>query len=142
MKNEVRIPRFAQKALRICAARLLLDAGQRMLAENEEANFGLMTFAEVALLADMDEKSVRNAAYANDASRLITTKSGKNVRVSLEEARKWLSGRKGFVPTSTSIAQPEPPVQIAVKPATYERLVAAAAAANVSVEEFINRSVS
>ena len=114
-----------------------------MLYDGDEEMSDFLTFAEVALLADMDEKSVRNAAYAGDASRLVTAKSGKNVRVSLEEARKWLLGRKGFVPTSTTPAQPpsELPIQVAVKPATYERLVAAAAAAEVSVEEFLDRSL-
>ncbi|KWT98505.1 MULTISPECIES: hypothetical protein [unclassified Variovorax] len=51
---------------------------------------------EVALLANMNERSVRNATSAEGESRLALLDDG---LVAVEEARRWLKGRRGFVPT-------------------------------------------
>ena len=51
---------------------------------------------ELALLAGMTERSVRNATTADGDGRLALLPNG---HVSHEEAKRWLHGRRGFVPT-------------------------------------------
>ncbi len=54
---------------------------------------------EIALLAGMGTiRSVRNATYDKD-DPLRTVKEGNKVLVEISEARRWLKGRRGFVPT-------------------------------------------
>jgi hypothetical protein len=53
--------------VRICCARHHLDSGCRPTNSGIERSHGDLTFAEIAMLADMDEKSVRKAAHADDA---------------------------------------------------------------------------
>lgn len=54
---------------------------------------------EIALLADMNEKSVRNATQAGKPDRLVTTRSGKHSVVLPEAAYTWLKNRRKFVET-------------------------------------------
>lgn len=139
-EDGVALPQLAMRTVRICCARHQLDGGVRSTNSGNELSDGYLTFAEVAMLADMDEKSVRNAAYADDASRLVTEKHGKQVRVSLEEARKWLVGRKGFIPSKST---PTPAIaQVSVRPETLDRLQARASAAGMTVAEFIDHLAS
>jgi hypothetical protein len=58
-----------------------------------------LTLFEVALLANMDERSVRNAANPKLPDPLKTNQVGKRSLVNPEEARRWLAGRKGFIQT-------------------------------------------
>ncbi len=54
---------------------------------------------EMTLLAGMDNiRSVRNATYDKE-NPLKTIKEGRNVLVTIPEARRWLQGKKGFIPT-------------------------------------------
>lgn len=98
-------PRLAIKAAQSAIARIVLDGGDRYTDFGLDAcGFGLgdrgyLTLPEVSLLADMDEKSVRNAANPKLSDPLKTEQIGKRSLVSIEEARRWLAGRKGFVPT-------------------------------------------
>lgn len=58
-----------------------------------------LTILDVALLAGMESiRSVRNATYDKQDS-LEILKDGRNVLVTVQDARRWLQGRKGFVPT-------------------------------------------
>ena len=54
----------------------------------------------------MDEKSVRNAANPKLPDPLRTTQVGRRSLVEPEEARRWLVGRKGFVPTQGDYIDP------------------------------------
>lgn len=98
-------PRLAILAAQCAAARLVLDGGDRRTdyASDEfgpgSGDFGYLTLAEVALLADMDERSVRNAANPKLPNPLMTEAVGRRSLVRPEEARRWLATRKGFVPT-------------------------------------------
>lgn len=58
-----------------------------------------LTLVELALLAGMSNiRSVRNAQFSkSDALSFI--KEGAQVLITVEEARRWLQGRNGFVPT-------------------------------------------
>lgn len=98
-------PRLAILAAQCAAARLVLDGADRRtdyaIDEHglEGGDHGYLTLAEVALLADMDERSVRNAANPKLPSPLKTEAVGRRSLVRPEEARRWLAARKGFVPT-------------------------------------------
>ena len=101
-------PRLAICAVQSAVARIVLDGGDRHTDYGTDVHGlgkgdgGYLTLAEVALLANMDERSVRNAANPKLADPLRTTPIGKRSLVSLEEANRWLVGRKGFVPTRHS----------------------------------------
>jgi len=98
-------PRLAILAAQCAAARLVLDGADRRtdFATDEfgpgSGDFGYLTLAEVALLADMDERSVRNAANPKLPNPLATEAVGRRSLVRPEEARRWLATRKGFVAT-------------------------------------------
>jgi hypothetical protein len=100
----------------MAVARNVLDGGQRYrLYEDADDLLGHLTFAEAALLADMDERSVRNAANPKLSDPLRTVVRGKRSLIPVEEARRWLAGRKGFVPTGAN----QPPE----KPFVFARMV-------------------
>lgn len=98
-------PHLAILAAQCAAARLVLDGADRRTdyAIDEfgpgSGDFGYLTLAEVALLADMDERSVRNAANPKLPNPLMTESVGRRSLVRPEEARRWLATRKGFVAT-------------------------------------------
>lgn len=71
---------------KIAKARLNLDSGEAL------------TLDEIALLADMAEKSVRNALLATAEGHLVAHKD----RVENGEARRWLLLRRSFRPTRFS----------------------------------------
>jgi len=56
-----------------------------------------LEISELALLANMSERSVRNAVTAEGASRLVVDSNG---RVNASDAVQWLQGRRGFVATT------------------------------------------
>lgn len=99
-------PRLAMLAVQSAVARTVLDDGDRYtdFGAHEhgirEGDYGYLTIFEVALLANMDERSVRNAANPKLADPLKTEQKGKRSLVSPEAARHWLAGRKGFIPTT------------------------------------------
>jgi len=101
-------PRLAICAVESAVARTVLDGGDRHTDYGTDVHGlgkgdgGYLTLAEVALLANMDERSVRNAANPKLADPLKTTPIGKRSLVSVEEANRWLVGRKGFIPTRHS----------------------------------------
>lgn len=77
----------------------VFDAEANQFADGEEEFFSLR---ELALLARMDEKSVRNMTHSTQEGehRLVTIKVGSKTVVKLPEAIRWLRLRKGFRPSS------------------------------------------
>lgn len=104
-------PRLSILAAQCTAARLVLDGVDRRTdyATDEfgpgGGDFGYLTLAEVALLANMDERSVRNAANPKLPNPLVTESVGRRSLVRPEEARRWLADRKGFIPTKATDAR-------------------------------------
>ncbi len=99
------LPRLAMSAVQSAVARMVLDDGWRH-TDYGGRDYGVingdmnhLTISEIALLANMDERSVRNAANPKLPDPLKTEMVGKRSLVNLEEARRWLAGRKGFIPT-------------------------------------------
>jgi len=110
-EDEVKVPAFAILAVRTAVARHVLEGGYRYTGYDDGAGADL-SFEEMALLANMDERSVRNAANPKLPNPLVTKQLGKRTYVDRLVARKWLAERKGFVPTQTSEVQATPNVQM------------------------------
>lgn len=104
-ENDNASPKMAKRAVQAAVARLVLDGGERTTdyAVDEfgpgKGDFGYLTIPEIALLADMDERSVRNGANPKLADPLKAVQIGKRSLVEPKEAQRWLAGRKGFVAT-------------------------------------------
>lgn len=97
-ENGNTLPRLAMFAVQSAVARIVLDGGWRY-TDYGDGDMNHLAIAEVALLANMDERSVRNAANPKLPNPLKTKQIGKRSLISLEEARRWLAGRKGYIPT-------------------------------------------
>jgi hypothetical protein len=100
--HEIAVPRALHVA-KLANARFRLDDQEDEVVSipmtDGEVYSGLLSLSEVALLAGMDEKSVRNAANPNNANRLLTFNNGCGTYVNTADARVWLAGRRGFKPT-------------------------------------------
>ena len=107
-EDEVRWPRLTNRTVRMAIARHVLDGEDRVIFREDEEN-GHLSFSELALLADMEETSVRNAANSKLPSPLVTKNFGKRTLIAVEDARRWLTGRKGFVPTQNYTPLSTPP---------------------------------
>lgn len=111
---DAELPRSCLYVVQLAVARLVLDGGDRYTDYGADehgilqGDTGYLTFSEVALLANMDERSVRNAANPKLANPLKTELKGTRSLVEIEEARRWLAGRKGFTKTAPYEG---PPVQ-------------------------------
>ncbi|OZY43961.1 hypothetical protein [Pseudomonas lundensis] len=64
-----------------------------------ETHTEYLTLKEIALLGQMSERAVRNAAQPTAADRLYTRKEQNQTVVDSKEALRWLKGRRGFVVT-------------------------------------------
>jgi transcriptional regulator with XRE-family HTH domain len=62
-------------------------------------NGDYLNFKELALLAGVDERTVRNAASSKDENCLKIQKSGGSTIVNNDEAKRWLSSRPDYKPT-------------------------------------------
>ena len=87
-------PSALSDVLQAASARAAIDG-------HEDAWSDDLSVREVALLADITEGAVRNALSQNGAAGLTAIVGSKPVRISLDEARRWLPGRRGFRPTPT-----------------------------------------
>lgn len=72
------------------------DALPQLLRQD---NSGYLTLKEIAILGQMSERAVRNAAQPTAADRLYTRKEQNQTVVDSEEALRWLKGRRGFIAT-------------------------------------------
>lgn len=64
---------------------------------------GYLSLFEMADLGQMHSKSVRNAAQAGTEDRLETIKVGSKTMVESNEALRWLSNRRNFLPSYTPL---------------------------------------
>ena len=104
-EDDVIYPEKCIHTVRIAVARVVLEGGERYTDYGAGeyglgyGDWGYLTLSEVALLADMDERSVRNAANPKANNPLKTESVGKRSLVTPPEAKRWLAGRKGFIAT-------------------------------------------
>lgn len=141
-------PRLATLAVQSAVARIVLDGGDRYtdFGAGEhgmgKGDCGYLTLAEIALLANMDERSVRNAANPKLPDPLKTEQIGKRSLVSPEEARRWLVGRKGYLPTKECggrVAQRVPEYDIELTEEIVEAIERGSKKAGVSFGEYFKR---
>lgn len=93
----------AAMTISLAEARGVLDGQQRFRPDTENVAHGALTFAEVALLAGIDERSVRNAASKKDGGLVATpAEDDRKSYIQADVARAWLKTRKGFIPTRES----------------------------------------
>jgi hypothetical protein len=79
---------------------VLLHILNSLLARRWLANGAALTLPQIALLADLSEKSVRMAATGRDRNPdLRTYKEGTQTLVKAEEAERWLRSRPDYKPT-------------------------------------------
>ncbi|WP_159690498.1 hypothetical protein [Cognatazoarcus halotolerans] len=139
-------PRLALLAVQSAVARMVLDGGWRHTDYGAGENGALkgdmnhLTLAEVALLANMDERSVRNAANPKLPDPLKTEQVGKRSLVSPEEARRWLAGRKGYIPTRAYAGPRRPSIDVTlpVLPEEFlDQIQRAAAESGVSATKIL-----
>nr|WP_019366177.1 hypothetical protein [Pseudomonas luteola] len=93
----------------IIRARLDIDTNPSFIEASDDSlpaalrqdTTGYLTLKEVAVLAQMADRAVRNAAQPTAADQLITQKQGHQTVVDSHEALRWLKRRRGFTPTAT-----------------------------------------
>jgi len=128
------LPRLAMLAVQSAVARIVLDGGWRH-TDYEEGDMNNLSIAEVALLANMDERSVRNAANKKLTDPLKTEQLGKRSLVSVEEARRWLAGRKGYIPTKEGKVERIPEFNMTISEDILEVVKKMAKKEGISFEE-------
>lgn len=147
--DEIPLPRLAMLTVQSAVARMVLDGGDRYsdFGSTEygttNGDTGYLTLAEVALLANMDERSVRNAANPKLPNPLKTEQVGKRSLVTPEEARRWLDGRKGFVPTKkceVSVTQ-VPEYDLELSPELVEVIEKKAKNAGLSFNAYLKQTM-
>jgi hypothetical protein len=87
--------------LQLAGARWALDGGEASGMQFEDGfeaahGYGELTVTQIALLANMDEKSVRNAANPKNKEPLVTRNVGTRTVVDADNAKEWLAKRRGF----------------------------------------------
>lgn len=87
-------PSAMSDVLEAASARAALDGHEGSWTDD-------LSVRQLALLADITEGAVRNALSQNGAAGLTAVPGAKPVRVPLDEARRWLPGRRGFNATPT-----------------------------------------
>lgn len=137
-EDAVRFPSKCAKVINTAIARHILHGGERDLVwEADLPSSEYLTIGEVALLANMDERSVRNAATKGAGEgRLITDQIGKRSLVEIAAAQSWLNARKGFVPTLIGSAKRRAPM---LSPQTMQALALEADAAGLGLDDFVRQ---
>lgn len=146
-EDDVKYPKLSYKAMATAIARHVLEGGERYTdygaGEHGLSNgeWGHLTLSEIALLADMDERSVRNAANPKVNDPLKTESVGKRSLVTPKEAKRWLAGRKGFIPTklSTNVEKKVANKEISLPSELIDLLNIKAENAGLSLAEFIKQ---
>lgn len=96
-------PKMLEKVLVMGGIRASLDSDRPDIGGVPAVLEGLysefLTLIEIAIMAQMSEKSVRNATLPTAQDQLITSKQGTRTVVEASEALRWLSGRRSFNPT-------------------------------------------
>lgn len=145
--GENEAPRRCLFTVQIAVARMVLDGGERYTDYGAsehgilQGDTGYLTFSEIAILANMDERSVRNAANPKLSNSLKTELKGVRSLVNIEEAGRWLAGRKGFTASKLyagSAVKRAPEFDIHIKPEQAMHIEQKAQEAGVSFEEYFN----
>jgi hypothetical protein len=100
-----------------------------------------LSLREVALLGDLNEQTVRNAASRKGEGALSTYLGPSGQMVHLEDAVKWLAGRRGFRPTPDAWYQTQASLETCVTAEMLGKYVAnRRESLSLSVEQLARRS--
>jgi len=89
---------MCMQVVRLANARAVLEGGSRLLITSSmEETYDDLTIRDVALLAGMEEASVRNAANPKLANPLLTKKIDGNTYIEPATAKAWLKSRGRYV---------------------------------------------
>lgn len=80
-------------------ARLVLNGNERVYLPGINCPEGMLAISEVAILAELDERTVRNATSKNVANRLETKVVESSIYIPRESALAWLQSKRGFIQT-------------------------------------------
>ena len=106
--RQMTLPRGLEKILFHALIRVRLDLDTHPAFQDDEAlpmflsgedQSGYLTLKEIAVLGQMTERAVRNAAQPTAADQLQTRKEQNQTVVDSNEALRWLKGRRGFIAT-------------------------------------------
>ena len=141
------LPTQVIRAVQSASARHLLEGGERYTdheaTESGDIAVDHLSIKEVALLADMDERSVRNACNPKSPGALQTVVIGKRTMVTRQAAKLWLEGRKGYValskhaPSRPSSHEETQRIALDLPVALAAKLRASAQAVGLSLDAYI-----
>jgi len=101
-------PRMALEAAQTALARQILEEDRELFyAFGGQGREGELTIRDVALLARMEEKSVRNAANPKRPGHLKTRSKDGSTYVEPADAREWLKARGRYIPLTRGYAEAE-----------------------------------
>jgi hypothetical protein len=152
VEDHTLLPERVIRAVRTAVARHILEGGKHY-ADHEASDLDdiavdHLSINEVALLADMDERSVRNACNPKTPGALQTVAFGKRTMVTRQAAKLWLQGRKGYVPLSkgmpprTSAPNATQQIRVELPTALAEQVRASAAARGLSLDAYLVQQLS
>lgn len=143
--NLLRLPSPVLDVVHLAQARQVLDGGDRELQsgdDEDEIPVGYLTVSEVAALAAIDTRSVRNAMSPKLPDPLVGQPYGKRVFIAVGEAQRWLSGRKGFKPTQRAAGYLSPPPSLVITGRLAVRLQRGAEQAGISVDAYLEKALT
>ncbi len=99
-KNTVYGRKFdkCMKIVELSKARALLDFGSFITLDNSQNAFNYIQISDMAILAGLDERSIRNMTNQNHKNYLKTEKVGSKTYISIDVALEWLL-KRGFKKT-------------------------------------------
>lgn len=135
-------PAEIRNVLMTAEARAVLDGGTRELPGDQPPR-GLLTAQEVALLANMDLRSVRNAMNPKFADGLVVELHEGKTFIHRNDARRWLEGRRGFSPTRRGLPEASSSeVPLLVDPAIALHVTHLATKRGIPVSEVIRQALT
>lgn len=136
-----RLPALVLRTIVLADARNALDGNPRERRVSDVPN-GHLSLGEVAVFANVDEQSVRNAARQKGPEGLPTKEDGGRSMVTVKEARRWLAGHEGFKPTCARSPAPSPAQeQSPIGAEATRRLQSLAQSRGVSVDALVGQLV-
>lgn len=138
------VPASVLKVVQIASARCVLDGSSRLIPAEPDIGADVLTIPEVALLAGLDVRTVRNVVQLpgkskSGANGLIAVHQGKRTVVPVDNARSWLDQRSGVQKLSKELLPAE---HVELSTRTVEALILACQNEGVTPEEWLRRQLA
>jgi hypothetical protein len=147
-EDNVDVPSRVIRTVETAVARHVLEEGERYIdhdaGEGNGPSTDMLTIREVALLADMDERSVRNATNPKNPGALKTVQAGKRTLVRPADAKSWLAGRKSYTALREESPTPSAPLvsemaQLQLPKGLLDRMTSTAQSKGQSIEAMLSQ---